>query len=235
MKQNILYLLLGIFLLASCQQEEFPGEESRYGYLSLKSVVTEVENVNAPASRALPAVDTKDLYVEVWEGEKKVLSYAPGEEVPAQIKLPVGTYTAKAYNAAYSDNAADQPMFCGESEAFTVSEGEQTLQTVSVSLHNCGITFALSEGFKKYFSEEETSVEITCGESTVTFSADQFGTDNYVYFLCEEGTQPAYTLTSKNADEETVTLSGDLDVKNGTCYTLTFNFQPDGAVSAVSE
>ena len=78
-------------------------------------------------------------------------------------------------------------------------------------------------------------LEITCGESTVTFSADQFGTDNYVYFLCEEGTQPAYTLTSKNADEETVTLSGDLDVKNGTCYTLTFNFQPDGAVSAVSE
>ena len=52
MKQNILYILLGIFLLASCQQEELPGEESRYGYLSLKSVVAEVENVNAPASRA---------------------------------------------------------------------------------------------------------------------------------------------------------------------------------------
>ena len=98
MKQNILYILLGIFLLASCQQEELPGEEVRYGYLSLKSVVAEVENVNAPASRSLPAVDTKDLYVEVWEGEKKVLSYAPGEEFPAQIKIHLGTYTAKSNN-----------------------------------------------------------------------------------------------------------------------------------------
>ena len=130
MKQNILYILSGIFLLASCQQEELPGEESRYGYLSLKSVVAEVENVNAPASRALPAVNSKDLYVEVWEGEKKVLSYAPGETIPERIKLPEGIYTAKAYNEAYTtfksleDGALGDPVFYGESDEFSVAESE---------------------------------------------------------------------------------------------------------------
>lgn len=234
MKQNILYILSGIFLLASCQQEELPGKESRYGYLSLKSVVAEVENVNAPASRALPAVDSKDLYVEVWEGEKKVLSYAPGESIPERIKLPEGIYTAKAYNEAYTtfksleDGALGDPVFYGESDEFSVAESEVPAeQTVLVYMHNSGISFRLDETFSDYFDTDVTQVEISCNDRTVTLDYPLFTGEDYVYFYMEGDTKAQYVLTSRNKDNEDVRMDGELSVENGKCYTLVFHFRPE--------
>lgn len=231
--KHILYLLLGIFLLASCQQEELTKEQSGYGYLSLKSVVATVENVNQPASRAVPAINKEDLYVEICEGDKTVLSYEPGAEVPAQIQLPIGTYVAKAYNAAYKNKVMNEPAFYGETEAFTITEDEVlTEQTIHVSLYNVGITFALGENFDGYF--KNTRLEIVNGSNTPV-TVTQFGDGTFHYFYLESNVKPIYTLTSQNADKEPVTLSGILEVENGKCYTLTFTFNPESRSLSVAE
>ena len=238
MKQ-ILYFLLGIFLLASCQQEELTESKDAYGYLSLRSVVAQVENVNQPASRAaLPTIDTKVLYVKICEGDKEVITYKPGE-VPEKIQLPIGTYTAKAYNAAYqtyeswTEDAQGEPVFYGE-ETFTITADTQTKVTLEVSLYNFGITFQLGDNFGTYFKTEQTELTLMCNGRNVTLNAGQ-QRSTYVYFYLEENSKLNYTLVSRNADDETVTLSGTPEVANGKCYTLTFTFNPESRSLSVAE
>ena len=238
MKQ-ILYFLLGIFLLASCQQEELTESKDAYGYLSLRSVVAQVENVNQPASRAaLPTIDTKVLYVKICEGDKEVITYKPGE-VPEKIQLPIGTYTAKAYNAAYqtyeswAEDAQGEPVFYGE-ETFTITADTHTEVTLEVSLYNFGITFQLGDNFGTYFKTEQTELTLMCNGRNVTLNAGQ-QRSTYVYFYLEENANLNYTLVSQNADDETVTLSGTPEVANGKCYTLTFTFNPESRSLSVAE
>ena len=238
MKQ-ILYFLLGIFLLASCQQEELTESKDAYGYLSLRSVVAQVENVNQPASRAaLPTIDTKVLYVKICEGDKEVITYKPGE-VPEKIQLPIGTYTAKAYNAAYqtyeswAEDAQGEPVFYGE-ETFTITADTHTEVTLEVSLYNFGITFQLGDNFGTYFKTEQTELTLMCNGRNVTLNAGQ-QRSTYVYFYLEENSKLNYTLVSRNADDETVTLSGTPEVANGKCYTLTFTFNPESRSLSVAE
>ena len=238
MKQ-ILYFLLGIFLLASCQQEELTESKDAYGYLSLRSVVAQVENVNQPASRAaLPTIDTKVLYVKICEGDKEVITYKPGE-VPEKIQLPIGTYTAKAYNAAYqtyeswTEDAQGEPVFYGE-ETFTITADTQTEVTLEVSLYNFGITFQLGDNFGTYFKTEQTELTLMCNGRNVTLDAGQ-QRSIYVYFYLEENSKLNYTLVSRNDDDETVTLSGTPEVANGKCYTLTFTFNPESRSLSVAE
>lgn len=238
MKQ-ILYFLLGIFLLASCQQEELTESKDAYGYLSLRSVVAQVENVNQPASRAaLPTIDTKVLYVKICEGDKEVITYKPGE-VPEKIQLPIGTYTAKAYNAAYqtyeswTEDAQGEPVFYGE-ETFTITADTHTEVTLEVSLYNFGITFQLGDNFGTYFKTEQTELTLMCNGRNVTLDAGQ-QSSTYVYFYLEENSKLNYTLVSRNADDETVTLSGTPEVANGKCYTLTFTFNPESRSLSVAE
>ena len=228
----ILYLLLGIFLLASCQQEELTESNGAYGYLSLRSVVAQVENVNQPASRAdLPAIDTKALYVEICEGDKTVLTYEP-REVPAQIQLPIGTYTAKAYNEAYKKyeswaaDALGEAVFYGETQRFTIeAKTTPTEQTIEVSLYNFGIAFKLGDNFETYFDKENTTLTLSCNNRSVTYDLQS---GMYAYFYVEEGEHLSYTLSSQNADDETVTLPGTVEeATNGKCYTVTFTFQPE--------
>ena len=239
MKQNLLYLILGIFLLASCQQEELTESKDAYGYLSLRSIIAQIENVNNPASRAaLPTIDTEALFVKICEGDKEVITYEPGE-VPEKIQLPIGTYTAKAYNAAYqtyeswAEDAQGEPVFYGE-ETFTITADTHTEVTLEVSLYNFGITFQLGDNFDTYFKTGQTELTLMCNGRNVTLDAGQ-QSSTYVYFYLEENSKLNYTLVSRNDDDETVTLSGTPEVANGKCYTLIFEFNPESRSLSVAE
>ena len=207
MKQ-ILYLLLGIFFLASCQQEELTESNNAYGYLSLRSVVAQVENVNQPASRAVPTIDEEDLYVEICEGDKTVLTYEPGK-VPEQIQLPIGTYTAKAYNEAYKNKAMDEAVFYGETEpSFTIeAEPTPTEQTIKVSLYNFGIAFKLGDNFETYFDKENTTLTLLCNNRNVTYDL-QSGA--YAYFYVEEGEHLSSENTESSDRREISSKEADL-------------------------
>ena len=90
MKQTILYLLLGTFLLASCQQEDISSNTAT-GYLVLESIDVQV-NQQTVSSRAVDA----DLYVDILQEDAIFRQYGPGM-VPDRIELPEGTYRLHVY------------------------------------------------------------------------------------------------------------------------------------------
>ena len=109
MKQTILYFIAGLFLLASCAQEELSiTESSQVGYLTVEDLTLQQAEQISVGSRAVDA----DLYVEITD-TKATTTYNPGA-VPAKIELTTGTCTVKAYNAAYKDNTTNAAKYYAE-------------------------------------------------------------------------------------------------------------------------
>ena len=59
----VIYILLTLFLLASCQKEEYVGTPRGMGTLVLETLSVQTENVNTVFTRAVEP----DLYVEIWQ------------------------------------------------------------------------------------------------------------------------------------------------------------------------
>ena len=172
MKQTILYLLLGIFLLVSCQQEETLPDNAATGYLVLESIDVQV-NQQTVSSRAVDA----DLYVDILQEDAIFRQYGPGM-VPDRIELPEGTYRLHVYvyNAAatlpdpYDGNGVAIFEYTGE--PITVeANGTTLIEEIEVPMINFGVTLQLPEEFNTYFKNyaftvtSDRSVELKEGET----------------------------------------------------------------------
>ena len=91
----VIYILLTLFLLASCQKEEYVGTPRGMGTLVLETLSVQTENVNTVFTRAVEP----DLYVEIWQNGQLLTGqrYEPGK-VPGKLDLPAGVYLLKTYN-----------------------------------------------------------------------------------------------------------------------------------------
>ena len=143
MKQYILCIMLGIFLLASCQKEERFAEESATGFLSLTGITLQAD-IQTISSRAVDS----ELYVEILQNEETYRLYEPGT-VPNKIELPAGTYQLRAYNAAFQmENPYEDlgnAVFYQEGTTFEVKAGEVTPLELKVPMINFGVTLRLPE------------------------------------------------------------------------------------------
>ena len=63
----VIYILLTLFLLASCQKEEYVGTPRGMGTLVLETLSVQTENVNTVFTRAVEP----DLYVEIWQNRSE--------------------------------------------------------------------------------------------------------------------------------------------------------------------
>ena len=219
MKQTILYLLLGFFLLASCQQEEIPNAETAMGTLSLNGISVQVANETV-SSRAVDA----DLYVDILQEGAIFRQYGPGM-VPDRIELPEGTYRLHVYNAAatlpdpYDGNGVAIFEYTGE--PFTIEANGRTLtEEIKVPMINFGVTLRLPEEFAAYFGENYTftvtsdrSVRLKEGET--------------VYFPYSENMTFSYSLTAINGDDEVTAPQGGTCTKvtSGTIYTVSYEME----------
>lgn len=219
MKQTILYLLLGFFLLASCQQEEIPNAETAMGTLSLNGISVQVANETV-SSRAVDA----DLYVDILQEDAIFRQYGPGM-VPDRIELPEGTYRLHVYNAAatlpdpYDGNGVAIFEYTGE--PFTIEANGRTLtEEIKVPMINFGVTLRLPEEFAAYFGENYTftvtsdrSVRLKEGET--------------VYFPYSENMTFSYSLTAINGDDEVTVPQGGTCTKvtSGTIYTVSYEME----------
>lgn len=218
MKQTILYLLLGIFLLASCQQEDISSNTAT-GYLVLESIDVQV-NQQTVSSRAVDA----DLYVDILQEDAIFRQYGPGM-VPDRIELPEGTYRLHVYNAAatlpdpYDGNGVAIFEYTGE--PFTIEANGRTLtEEIKVPMINFGVTLRLPEEFAAYFGENYTftvtsdrSVRLKEGET--------------VYFPYSENMTFSYSLTAINGDDEVTAPQGGTytNVTSGTIYTVSYEME----------
>ena len=218
MKQTILYLLLGTFLLASCQQEDISSNTAT-GYLVLESIDVQV-NQQTVSSRAVDA----DLYVDILQEDAIFRQYGPGM-VPDRIELPEGTYRLHVYNAAatlpdpYDGNGVAIFEYTGE--PITVeANGTTLIEEIEVPMINFGVTLQLPEEFNTFFENyaftvtSDRSVELKEGE-TAYFPYDS---DKVTF---------SYSLKATNADGEESEPEGGTrnEVVSGTIYTVSYEME----------
>lgn len=218
MKQTILYLLLGIFLLASCQQEDISSNTAT-GYLVLESIDMQVSQQTI-SSRAVDA----DLYVDILQEDAIFRQYGPGM-VPDRIELPEGTYRLHVYNAAatlpdpYDGNGVAIFEYTGE--PFTIEANGRTLtEEIKVPMINFGVTLQLPEEFNTYF--KNYTFTVTSSDRALTLKEGETA-----YFPYSENMPFSYTLTAINGDDEVTAPQGGTctNVTSGTIYTVSYEME----------
>ena len=196
--KHIVYILLTLILLASCQKDEAFDISEGKGTLILENLSVQTENVNTVSTRAVQ----NDLYVEIWQNGQLMSGqqYEPGK-VPAKLDLPAGSYLLKTYNLAYKDmpNWVDTETggagFYAEKN-FKIDAGKINYLNVEVPMVNIGVSLKLPEGFMIALRiiilpyNSETDPEISNGETA--------------YFPSSEVT---YILSVTNNDGENKTNS----------------------------
>ncbi len=216
MKRNILYLIFGLFLLASCQQEELPDVGT--GYLAIADLSVEAPQVNVVSSRAEAAEEP--LTIEIVKGES--IQTFTESNLPSKIELEVGDYVLKAYNSQYGkedETGLGAPVYYKE-ESFTIETNKTTSVEVSVPMINFGVKLDLPDNFNTLFptstftvSGNERQVELKDGETA--------------YFSYKKGVTFDYVLSATNKDQEQRTMEGSYgtegeSVASGTIYTVTY-------------
>ena len=210
--KHLIYTLITLFLLASCQQEDLPTVGEGIGYLSLEDIQIQAAEVEMVQTRAVD----NDLYVEIWQDGSLYDNhkYTP-RTVPAKIELPAGTYTLKVYNMeTYADG---KPWYYGEQE-FTIAEGGVNYLSYEVPLKNFGVKLQLPEGFEELFDKIEFSV------------GDQDLTNGEPYYFDPKTTSISYMLKATNGDGEEKTDNGTTNVTAGKLYTITYSFETKALV-----
>lgn len=217
MKQTF-YILLSLFLLISCQQEDILSEQGK-GYLQLTDLSLVSPTIESVHTRAVD----EDLYVEII-GTDVNNTYEPGT-FPSKIELEAGEYTLKAYNEAYKNKTSNTPQYYVET-TFTIQAEKVTYPTISVPMVNVGISLAtLSDELQELFSDVELSFYKT-DEQTVTVLQP----GETIYMDYAEDMTFTYTLTATNTDNETFTTErktyGNVEgekVEPGHCYVITYS------------
>lgn len=218
MKQ-ILYTLLSLFLLISCQQEDILSEQEKKGYLQLTNLSLVSPTIESVQTRAVD----EDLYVEIT-GTDVNDTYEPGT-LPNKIELEAGEYTLKAYNEAYQNKTANAPQYYVE-ETFTIEAEKVTYPTIAVPMVNVGISLAtLSDELQGLFNDVKLSFYTTDEQTETVLQPGET-----VYMDYAEDMTFTYTLTATNADNETFTTEkktyGNVEgekVESGHCYVITYS------------
>lgn len=218
MKQ-ILYTLLSLFLLISCQQEDILSEQEKKGYLQLTNLSLVSPTIESVQTRAVD----EDLYVEIT-GTDVNDTYEPGT-LPNKIELEAGEYTLKAYNEAYQNKTANAPQYYVE-ETFAIEAEKVTYPTIAVPMVNVGISLAtLSDELQGLFNDVKLSFYTTDKQTETVLQPEET-----VYMDYAEDMTLTYTLTATNADNETFTTEkktyGNVEgekIEPGHCYVITYS------------
>ena len=221
MKKNIVYILLGVFLLASCQQEnEIPSGK---GYLSVEGIELQSQVVTEVASRAVD----ESMFVELWQGGTKLRDLS-AQEMQDKIKLDAAdNYMLKVYSANYGEESTwdnetkGEPVYYKE-VPFEVTEGATTplkVQVPMITFAVCLNMSAVTDWLQRY------TFTVTYGSRSVKLKNGETA-----YFSYAEETSFSYRLSITNSDGELKEQPGSWGTENGktvaqnTEYTVTYNW-----------
>ena len=224
MNKKILYTILSVFLLISCQQEN-DTVLLREGFLSVSGIEVQSQTVTEVASRS-----TDDIIwtVELWKGNEKLRTLST-EEMQNKIELDAADdYMLKVYSPNYgvekswTNEEKGEPVYYTE-VPFVVKLGETTGLKVQVPMITFAVSLNLSEVIGDWLQEYDFTV--TAGDRTVALD-----NGDIAYFPYSEGVSFSYQLTLTNSDSETNTLNGDWGKDEGevintnTIYTVVYNW-----------
>lgn len=215
----IVYILITLLTLVSCQQEDLVQSQSP-GFLSLDNVVVATSNVNSIQTKA--GVDAR-FVIEIWKNGALYnnCKYEP-EQTPSKIELPAGSYQLKAYTPNYTsqgtvfaEGSLGEAIYYKE-QSFVIEAEKVTYPAVSVPMINFGICLKgdLPISFDDY------KLDATIGDRTITLKPTEIG-----YFSDSAiGGSLSFTLRAINKDgeklekEETAT-----NLQAGTIYEIVYS------------
>lgn len=224
MNKKILYTILSVFLLISCQQEN-DTVLLREGFLSVSGIEVQSQTVTEVASRS-----TDDIIwtVELWKGNEMLRTLST-EEMQNKIELDAADdYMLKVYSPNYgvekgwTNDEKGEPVYYTE-VPFVVKQGETTGLKVQVPTITFAVSLNLSEVIGDWLQEYDFTV--TAEDRTVALD-----NGDIAYFPYSEGVSFSYQLTLTNSDSETNTLNGDWGKDEGevintnTIYTVVYNW-----------
>lgn len=225
MNKKILYTILSVFLLISCQQEN-DTVLLREGFLSVSGIEVQLQTNAEVISRAVS--DDMLLIVELWKGSEMLRTLST-EEMQNKIELDAADdYMLKVYSPNYgvekgwTNDEKGEPVYYTE-VPFVVKQGETTGLKVQVPTITFAVSLNLSEVIGDWLQEYDFTV--TAGDRTVALD-----NGDIAYFPYSEGVSFSYQLTLTNSDSETNTLNGDWGKDEGevintnTIYTVVYNW-----------
>ena len=161
LKNYIGILLLFSCSFLSCQDDKI--EQEGDGWLDLKV------NFNTKTNPEIAVRSMERDYAVIIKNEEgRVLKrYATREDMPEEITLSAGTYTAEVTSGDNPDAAFSSPYFTG-SEEFSIKSNEASQTEITCMLANAKVSVNYSERVNQYFSSYKTSFSVPKGCITFT-------------------------------------------------------------------
>ncbi|MGQ7869475.1 DUF4493 domain-containing protein [Sunxiuqinia sp. sy24] len=195
-------VIIAVCVLSSACRNDEPLPEEATGKLNLKVglslVVNEVEN-------PLKSTSIENLKVEIFSSSstEPVVTFAHVTDIPEALELSTGIYYATAVSENNPVAAFETPYYYGESESFTIMEGETTQVGITCSLANIMLTVLYSDQVISSFTDYSTTVSNANG--TLLFS---MGEERAGYFNAGPLSIESELGYSDGATSQTKTISG---------------------------
>ncbi|WP_430971919.1 DUF4493 domain-containing protein [Sunxiuqinia rutila] len=167
-------VVVTICLLTSACRNNEPLPEEITGKLKLKvGLSLVVKEVNNP----LKSVSTGNFGVEIFSigSTEPVMTFDSVLDIPEVLELSTGEYYATAFSQDNPVAAFDAPYYYGESESFTIMEGETTQVDIACSLANIMVTVLYSDQVISSFTDYSTTVSNAGGSLIFTKGEERAG------------------------------------------------------------
>lgn len=213
MKTNYIGLVFCLFSLFACQDDGI--DEKGEGRLALNVAFnTKTNPIIAVRS------GERDYTVTVTDAKGNTLHTYTNQDLPEEILLSPGNYSATVISGTNPDAAFSSPYFTGNKE-FSVKANETAETTVECLLANAKVSVDYSDRIKQYFSAYQTTIGVPRGSITYTEENSQDG-----YFkVSRDSVQLTWELTVCNTAGQVFTQSGNFYAKKRWHYALNFDIQ----------
>lgn len=192
------------------------------GKVSLKMTVNDDVTI---LSRSISDEELTSLQnsckIYVYSSKGLIRKYHGTDEVPEEIWLVSGDYTAEAWAGDSVSASFDKKYYKGNT-AFTVSPSATAQAVINCKIANVVTSVTFDESVASVLSDYKMTISNTKG--SLDFSTDNADAKGY-YMMPKNDTKLTYTITGTKVSGGTYTQTGEIDdVKAATEYAITVKF-----------
>ena len=232
--KKILYIQLMAMLMIACNNAT-ADEETGYGQVSL-AVSTSADL--SVTTRAATDAELADYNIAVYQN---------GKEVMAPVKYSIltnGTFTMKAGTGYTVTDESCTPAvsgalndywgqfrIAGESNPFTVVEGEVVPVAFTCTIQNARVNFAYDQSFTNLFTDFSVTVNKPSNlDRSLVFDSESTFNSKSAFFNLDSGSKMNFTINAKYNGKDRV-VTGSVDMSPATWYRITVSSSGEGQIS----
>lgn len=216
MLKNTIRFLLFFFscTFLGCQDDRI--EEEGDGLLNLQVSF----NTKSNPEISVRSVE-RDYAVVIKNADGRIMRrYPTRADVPEEIALAAGTYTAEVTSGENPEAAFSSPYFTG-SHSLTIKANESSKTEIECTLANAKVSVNYSDRLKQYFSSYKTSVSVPKG--CITFTEDN--KESGYFKVANDSIRLSWELAATNTAGQNFTKSGEFQAKKRQHYSLNFDIE----------